>query len=533
MKRLTPASIPWYSSKLFIASLLIVATAAVYQPVLHCEFVNLDDGEYVEHNEHVLSGLSAGNLWWALTTTTAGNWHPLTWISLQLDASLWGHNPSGYHFTNLLFHTANTVLLFLVLQHMTGATWLSAAVAALFGLHPLHVETVAWVTERKDVVSTFFWILTMAVYAGYVARPRLGRYLLMMATFAVGLAAKPMLVTLPFALLLLDYWPLDRLSRRRLLEKVPLLILSIASAVTTVYAQERGGAIQSTQDYPLLARFGNTAAAYLTYLGRFIWPANLSVLYPYDRNVNVVWPLVAWSALLAITLFVIWRRNERHLFVGWFWYLGTLVPVIGLVQVGVQAMADRYTYIPSIGLFIAVVWAFAEWARILAFPRWFSAGLTIAILAACGVAANAQASHWMTSGTLWEQALRADPNNSVAHKSLGSFHLRRGDDNEAMQQFRLALECNPNDAEAHFDLGAVLAKNKRVKEAINEYEQAVRIKPDVAEWHSNLGGLLLHEGKKSQAVEHLRRAVELRPDLERTRRVLEELEKEEKDRKTP
>jgi tetratricopeptide (TPR) repeat protein len=534
----------WYTSNLFIAGLLCISTATVYHPVSQFEFVNLDDETYVWKNPHVLAGLSAENLWWALTTTHAWNWHPLTWASLQLDAAFWGTNrPGGFHVTNLLLHIANTTLLFLVLRRMTKAVWQSAIVAALFGLHPLHVESVAWVTERKDVLSTFFWILTMAGYHWFIERPRPERYFLVLLTFSLGLIAKPMLVTLPCVLMLLDYWPLQLIARgsslserprkakdvetastwKLLAQKMPLFTLSAASAVITVYAQKN--ALRSTEELSLAQRIGHSCWSYIIYVEKLVWPANLSVFYSYDRELALLWQMTAAAVLVCVSLFVIWRRNERYLFVGWFWYLGTLLPVIGIVQVGMQGMADRYTYVPSIGLFIAAVWGLDELAWALAIPRRILGFLAVFALMACGIATRFQVNHWENSITLWEHAIRV-ADSSLAHRNLGSCLARQGNDQKALEQYELAVACDPSDAESRVHLAAMLAKNQRLGEAVVQYQQALRIRPDVAEWHSYLAGVFLRMGMTKEAINHLREAVQLKPEMAQVRLTLgEELAK--------
>jgi hypothetical protein len=514
----------------------------VYQEVTSHYFVNLDDGYYVEHNEQVRSGLSLRNLWWALTTTDAGNWHPLTWISLQLDASLQGTESAGFHRTNLVLHIANTVLLFFVLRRMTEAPWRSAIVAALFGLHPLHVESVAWVAERKDVLSALFWILTMGAYARFVEERQVGGYLVVVFSFALGLMAKPMLVTLPCVLLLLHYWPLSQKSGQESFSQraddsgvateksaelkppapfsayvfLPLFALSAASAVVTIYAQSGGGAVQSTTDFPLLGRFGDAASAYVGYIGKLFVPVNLSAFYAHERNPNVLWQVSAALIIISISLFVLRRRTERYLFVGWFWYLGTLVPVIGFVQVGLQAMADRYTYIPSIGIFIVLVWSLADLFTVLSVPRWVPAGGAAAVLVFCGFTTYVQVGHWRNSITLWEQAVRVEPNSSFAHRSLGTALLadrspgpaaRRHERREkALAEYKIAVECDPNDADAHFSLGVMLAETRRLPEAVDEYLKAIGLRPDVAEWHHNLGIVLRKLGREEEAAARFRKA---------------------------
>ncbi len=378
---------------LIISLFLIIASFMAFWQVTRCDFINYDDDKYLTDNSHVQDGLTVEGITWAFTTGYAANWHPLTWISHMVDVQLFGLQPGWHHLTNLLFHLASTLLLFLVLHRMTKALWQSAFVAALFALHPLHVQSVAWVAERKDVLSTFFWMLTMGTYASYVAKPGLKRYLTLLLCFALGLMAKPMLVTLPFVLLLLDYWPLQRLEQKRppqeglskdksttspvripvqpvghwplirplLIEKIPLFALAALSSIVTYLVQHHGGAVQSLETFPPGVRMANAFVSYITYMVKMLWPTNLAVFYPYPTS----WPLwqVLGSAALLITITVLVIRGAKkrpYAAVGWFWYVGTLVPVIGVVQVGRQALADRYTYIPLVGLFIIVAWAVPE-----------------------------------------------------------------------------------------------------------------------------------------------------------------------------
>ena len=355
------------NGSLLICLTLILTTLAVFYQVCTYDFVNFDDAEYIYENPNIQAGITPEAIKWAFTTGRANNWHPLTWLSHMLDWQLFGPNPGGHHLTNLIFHIANTLLLFVVLKQMTGAIWPSAFVAALFALHPLHVESVAWVAERKDVLSTFFWILTMWAYVRYVRRPKIVSYLLVVVFFVLGLISKPMLVTLPFVLLLLDYWPLDRLNPKRpkvslLIEKVPLFVMVLASCIVTFIVQSKSGAMLSGKSYSLLIRLANAFISYLQYITKMIWPVRLTMFYPHPGpNVSILYGIISAVFLLVVTIFIFqFAANRRYLVTGWFWYLGTLVPVIGLVQVGDQAMADRYSYITLTGLFIIIAWGLPE-----------------------------------------------------------------------------------------------------------------------------------------------------------------------------
>ncbi len=415
---------------------LVAAVVIVYGATISFDFVGCDDPDYVTANVHVMNGLSLDGVRWAFTAFDQGNWHPLTWLSHMLDATLFPKDMPGqagwHHLTNLLLHAANTVLLFLVLKRLTQAHWPSAMVAALFALHPLHVESVAWVAERKDVLSTFLGLLAMAAYARYVERPSVSRYLPIFFLLALGLMAKPMLVTLPFVMLLLDYWPLERLGRGRplrlpILEKLPLLALAAASSVVTFFAQQSSGAVMGLQDCPFSLRLGNAMFSYVMYLWKMVWPQDLALLYAFPFNLPLWYALASAAAVAAVTALVIWQTRRRpYLAVGWFWYLGMLVPVIGLVQIGAQARADRYTYLPLVGIFIMVAWGAAD---LLAFwrRRWMVlAPAAIAVLAACGWLASRQVAVWADTGTLFRHAIASGAELASAHYSLGDSLREQG-----------------------------------------------------------------------------------------------------------
>lgn len=482
---------------LVISVALVLLTLGAYARVWGNDFVDYDDGDYVTRNPDVQSGLSGNSFWWALTTTHADNWHPLTWLSLQLDYEVFGSRPWGYHGVNLLLHAANTVLLFLVLRQMTSATWTSAFTAALFAVHPLHVESVAWVSERKDVLSTLFWILTLWAYTLYVRRPRPGRYLLVALLFLFGLMAKPMLVTLPFVLLLLDYWPLGRLRFgndhatsheiagnarhtlapaawwRLLAEKLPLLILSVVVCLITLLAQQTP--LQSLTDLSLRARIENALVAYAAYLVRTCWPISLSVYYPHAGEGQAPWEVAGACLLLAvITAGALWQARRRpYLILGWLWYVGTLVPVIGLVQVGEQAFADRYTYVPLIGIFILVSWSAADIMAHWRLRAVVPAGAAALVLAGCTVATYRQTAHWHDGIALWQHAVEVNPENAFAHDCLGSAYMTRGMVQEAMPRFERAVELLPNKPLFHFHLMLALRKLGQVDAANQELQRVV------------------------------------------------------------
>jgi hypothetical protein len=440
---------------LLLGAALALLTLAAYLPTLHNGFVNLDDGFYVTGNPQVREGITRASAAWALTANVANNWHPLTLLSHQLDCQLFGLDPAGHHATSLLLHLANTLLLFAVLRGMTGAVWRSAIVAALFAIHPAHVESVAWVAERKDVLSALFWILAMAAWMGYARRPSLGRYLLVALTMVLGLMAKPMVVTLPFALLLLDVWPLERRGlgwKRLIAEKLPLLALSAAASLVTLRYQRTS--LAPLDLVPWSLRIANAAVSYAAYLGKLLLPRNLAVFYPIPLAIPV-WQVAGAAALLAgLTALAVWKaRRAPWLLIGWLWFLGTLVPVIGLVQVGRQAMADRYTYLPSIGLFVAIVW---EIAALAGKRRAILATAAAAIVALLAAGTWKQAGTWHDSVALYRHALAVTRGNYVSHVGLAKALVAKRDWKGAAEQYRAALALRPGLTEARAGLAAVL-----------------------------------------------------------------------------
>jgi Flp pilus assembly protein TadD len=523
-------SLPWYLAAVVLATLVL----SIYWQVGGHDFVNIDDSLYVTENPVVLQGLAVEGVSWAISTFHAGNWHPLTWLSHMLDVELFGPSPGWHHRMNVLFHLLNTEFLFFVLWRMTGGPWRSVLVAALFGVHPLHVESVAWVAERKDLLSTLFWILTMGAYLGYVRRPGRGRYILVVVTFALGLMSKPMLVTLPFVLLLLDWWPLGRLVppdaahvprwrisgsvlSRLLSEKVPLFLLSAISCAVTYRAQAEGGAVASLGHIPLGSRVANALVSYIVYLGNAIWPSSLAVYYPFPAALQANTP--AWKVVGAILLLcgfsvVALRKARRapYLAVGWLWYLGTLMPVIGLVQVGIQARADRYTYVPLIGIFVAIAWAMAPLLAGRRYRRLVLGALAGGSLAALSMAAWVQAGYWHDSVTLLSRAVTVTDRNWFALNNLGFSHNGLGQYRPAIGRLREALSINPGDAEAWNNLGVSYYGLRQYREATAHFREAVRIKPDLSEAWNNLGASYRELGECQQAVGYLREAVRINPN---------------------
>jgi Flp pilus assembly protein TadD len=503
---------------LAVVLFLTAAILAFYGQTVRHEFVYYDDDRYVYENPHVRKGLSLENAAWAFTTMWAGNWHPLTWLSHMLDCELFGLHAGYHHLVNVFLHIFNSLLLYLVLKGLTGAVWRSGMVAALFALHPLHAESVAWVSERKDVLSTLFFLLTLWAYGRYAKLPSLARYVPVFVFLALGLAAKPMLVTVPFVLLLLDYWPLGRLrfpgttAMRLVAEKVPLFLLAGLSCRVTFVAQQRAGAM-TWLEVPFLVRLANALVSYAAYIGKTLWPSGLAVFYPYPGAI----PATRWAGaalVLAGTSLLVWmgRRQWPHLVVGWLWYLGTLVPVIGLIQVGKQSMADRYTYIPLIGLFLLAVWIAADLAAGRRHGRVALAGLSSVVLLACMTATWAQVPHWRSSETLFEHALRVTRGNAIAHTNLGVVLLSANRTEDAIRHFRETLRIDPQDAQAQGNLGAALMRQGKTEEALRHCREALRLNPRSAMSHLNLGAILAQAGRENEAVTHFRLAVQLSPE---------------------
>ena len=521
---------------LLIGLLLAVATLILYWPVQSYDFVNFDDDVYVTDNRQVYGGLSMESLTWSFTTFHAGNWHPLTWISHMVDAVAYGLDAGGHHWTNVLIHTAATFLLFFVLSGMTNSPWASALVAALFAIHPIHVESVAWVSERKDVLSGFFWILTMGAYAHYARHPTLRRYLLVVLSLVMGLLSKPMTVTLPFVLLLLDYWPLRRYAATRtafdrwvrqgrasngasalllIVEKVPLLGVAAISCLVTLFTQKEAGALWSLEQIPIATRLANASVTYLDYIRKMLWPVDLAVFYPH-AGMPPSWKIaVALLLLGSISCLVVRKAREMpFLLVGWLWYLGTLVPVIGLVQVGSQSMADRYTYIPLVGLFIALAWG-AE--RIVAgWPRWKSPAILLSIVAISGLLflARSQVETWKNSVTLFEQALAATEVNPVAHQKIGEFYLDRNDCSRAVPHFLKAIEMKENYAYAYHGLGVCASRETPQDGALYFFRQALQLDPQLTRTLLSRGVLLMQLGRLEEAGEDFRQLLRLDPSHE-------------------
>ncbi|MBN2457046.1 MAG: tetratricopeptide repeat protein [Sedimentisphaerales bacterium] len=505
---------------LFICLTLVLATFLVFWQVRSFDFVGYDDPEYVSLNKNVKKGLTYDNFIWAFTTGRLSNWHPLTWLSHMLDCQLFGTEPGWHHLVNLVLHILNTLLLFIALKRMTGTLWRSAFVAAVFALHPLHVESVAWVSERKDVLSTFFWFLTIILYVHYYRCGRKFWYLLTVLSFMLGLMAKPMLVTLPFVFLLLDYWPLGRLGRKTktlfwlILEKISFFLLAAGSSVVTIVAQH--GAIAKVGAISLNTRIANALISYAKYITRMFWPRDLALMYPYSAESVLIWQsaIIAALLLLAISVLIVWfTRRRKYLAVGWLWYLGTLVPVIGLVQVGSQAMADRYTYVPLIGLFIIIAWGVPELLEKWRYRKIVLGSSALAVLVILSVCTHIQLRYWRDSLSIFQHTLDVTKNNYIIHNNLGSLFNQQGKTDEAVEQFTEALRIRPDYGMAYNNLGFTLTNQGKLDQAVVQINKALQINPEHAMAHNNLGIALFRQEKFDQAVTHFTKALELNPDL--------------------
>ena len=510
-----------------ICLFLFIVTLSVYWQITSHEFINYDDGLYVTENPHVQAGLTIKSIIWAFTTGHAANWHPLTWLSHMLDIDIYGLNPIGHHLTNLQFHILNSILLFLVFKMMTGALWQSAFVAALFALHPLHVESVAWVSERKDVLSTFFWILSMWAYVRYVRQQGKKYYFLLILFFILGLMAKPMLVTLPFVLLLLDFWPLSRLQAPTegyynfsyktlaglIREKLPLFTLSSISCIITFYVQQHGGAIRTLETIPLDLRIANALFSYISYLSKTIWPQKLALIYPYP-SISIFWQIIlSLPLLICISMLVIkLARSFPYLATGWLWFLGTLVPVIGLIHIGYQGMADRYTYIPLLGVFIIIIWGAADIAKQWCIKKNVLVLLCCSVIALLTVRTWHQLTYWQNSFILLSHSLDVTYNNSMVHYVLGQSLDKSGKLEEAVFHYNEALRIRPDFAMAHNNLGAAMARKGDDKSAIYHFDKAIHINYDFAEAHNNYATLLLKQNKFEEAAKHYKEAIRIDPE---------------------
>ena len=506
-----------------IALALVLVTVLAYAPVLQNGFVSFDDNVYVTRNAQVQAGLSAEGFAWAFNVGHASNWHPLAWLSHMLDVSLWGLDPFGHHLTSLVLHAASVVVLFFLLLRMTGATGKSAFVAAAFAVHPLHVESVAWVAERKDVLSALLGLLSIGVWVGWTKERGTGRYVASVLLYALALMAKPMLVTLPFVLLLLDFWPLRRLAWRSILEKIPFFTLAILSCAVTVMAQRELAVISSTV-LPLPFRLGNGVLALVAYLGKALWPTRLAFFYPYPPMISQNEVLLGAALLLAATAFLVLRARKLPApAVGWLIWLGMLVPVIGVVQVGRQAMADRYMYLPLVGLAIAAAWGVEAILPRNAIARGARAAIAVAAVGAWIVLTRAQVAVWKDDLSLFGHAVAVTEDNAVAHDLLGTALADRGRLAESEREYRRAVELAPRNVEFHTNLGILLGLQERFEEALASYRTAIELDPTYGNAFLNRGVTLANLGRLDEAIESLTEGIRLRPDRADAVTLLEEL----------
>lgn len=523
-------------SSLIAGLLLALGTLVLYNPATHFDFINFDDDRYVFNNPYILQGLSWKTVVWAFRSTSEGNWHPITWLSHAFDYQLFGLNPAGHHYMSVLLHVCNVVLLFVFLNRATQYVWRSFMVAALLAVHPINVESVAWVAERKNVLCTLFFMLALLAYLAYTRKPSLGRYLTLLAMFALGLMAKPMVITLPFVLLLLDYWPLARMMTQSgepvtplanpkipkksfawlVLEKVPMLALVLGSALITLFAQGSAGAVSSIQDVSLGSRIGNAVVCYLRYIEKAVVPVHLASLYPYPVDGVPTWRwLSALVVLLCITAFAFLITDRGYLKTGWLWFLGTLIPVIGLVQIGNQAMADRYAYIPFIGLFIMAVWGIADLARQRRISSTYLAVGATVILAAMSVQAEIQMSYWRDGAALWAHTAEVTANNFIAEDNLGNALILEGKKDEALPHFQAALRIRPSDPVSELDIGIYAQMQGHLQESMDWYRKALvdTTNPDLrAQAYTNLGSAYRMSGNHREAKQNYQSSLQLNPN---------------------
>ena len=525
--------------EIFVCFFLTVTTYCAYQQVGGHEFVTFDDGLYITENNRVQGGINLENTVWSFTTTHSSNWHPLTWISHMLDVSLFNMHPGSHHLVSLFFHLANSLLLFFVFRRMSADIWPSAFVAALFAIHPLHVESVAWVSERKDVLSTFFGMLALLSYGRYAKNGVRRSYISALLFFMLGLMAKPMLVTLPFVMLLLDYWPLCRLKSKKnlygvsyvktnisffdlVIEKIPFFIITAASCIVTFYAQRNGGSVATLEVFPLGLRIGNAAIAYINYIAKMLYPVHLSAFYPHPYSLPM-WQVAGAVLLLTLITWVciLTFKQRPYLLVGWLFYLGTLFPVIGLIQVGEQAMADRYTYIPLIGIFVMLAWGMHD-----LLDKWphkervvvFGAALLFPMLI---LTTWLQVRYWSDNIRFYEHMIKVTSNNYLAHYNLGEVLAEHGKRNEAIRHYIRTLRIKPGHVGALNNLGNALLIEGKSRQAIAHYTDALKRVPDDPEIHNNLGVALIQEGKLDQAIDHFIIALKIKPDYGEARKNLQ------------
>lgn len=509
----------------FLCVALAAIILAAYMQVGNHEFLSFDDFTYITNNKHVAGGMTGPNILWAFTSIEAANWHPLTWLSHMTDVRLYGMNPGGHHLTSVAIHTLSAMLLFLLLFRLTGALWQSYFVAAMFALHPMHVESVAWVAERKDVLSTLFWFLTLFIYTEYTAKRKISLYFLTLFTFVLGLMSKPMIVTLPIVMLLADFWPLGRFRHENgqdaqllnaitplIKEKIPFFICSLLSGFITLYAQHKGGAVRGLDVLSFQLRSENALIAYVKYIGKTIWPHDLAVLYPFPLSIPL-WQVVCSLCILLLISVAVISTGRRHpyLAVGWLWFFVTLVPVIGLLKVGGQSMADRYMYIPATGLFIMAAWGIPELTKGLRCRTGILALLAAAAIFASTVLTWRQLGYWQDNISLYRHTLHVTTGNPSINYNLGLALQRKGDLDAAIHEYREALRVNPEHGNAHHNLGAALASKGDHNAAIHEYREALRLDNNNENAHNNLGAMYVGKGNLDAAILEFREALRINP----------------------
>ena len=512
-------------------SALYIITMTVYMQTGNHQFV-FDDEEYVTSNLHVAGGLSGENILWAITSSHSSNWHPVTWLSHMTDVQLFEMNPRGHHLVNVSIHAVASLLLLFLLFRLTGVLWQSAFVAALFALHPLHVESVAWVAERKDVLSAFFWFVTLLFYTEYAAKRKPALYMAALLSFILGLMSKPMLVTLPIVMLLMDYWPLNCTGAEAreqvqsripalIKEKIPFFFCSLFSGLITIYAQHKGGATRTLEDFPFLLRTENALTSYVTYIFKTVWPHNLAVYYPFPSSIPL-WQVISSLLVLLLVSIAVIRVGRRfpYLPVGWFWFVITLLPVIGLLQVGSQSMADRYMYIPVIGLFIIAAWGIADLSVGLKQRKTILALLAGAVIIASAALTWCQTGYWQDEISLYRHNLRVTPGNYFINFNLGHALAKEGDLDGAIREFQETLRIKPDYAKAHSSLGIAFTQKGHLDAAIHEYQEALRINSDDARTHSNLGIVFARKGNLDSAILEFEEAVRISPDFKDARNNL-------------
>ena len=511
-------------NQILICIALIVVTLISFWNVLNSDFVKYDDNLYVTENPHVQNGINPESVRWALTTGYEAMWQPLTWLSYMLDYQMHGLNPYNFHLTNLLFHIVNVLLLFLLLKRMTGSLWRSAFVAAIFAVHPLRVESVAWVAERKDVLSGFFWLTTMWAYIWYIKKPGVKRYLVVAISYMFGLMSKPMLVTLPFVLFLMDYWPLCRIkldethlkirqtTYKLATEKIPLILMAIASSVITLVVQSNVGAI-NTLKTPITQRIANAFVSYIVYLKKMIWPNDLAVLYPHPQNTLPVWQVIISALLLMLITIIILRKAKRVPFaaVGWFWYLITLVPVIGILQTGIHAYADRFTYIPLIGISIIIAWGVPELIKRFTLNFKYLAVVGLILIISLAFVTRTQVSYWKDSITLFEHALAVTQNNYMMHYNLATTLEDNGDFDKAIYHYNNTIEINPSHLDARNNMGSILASQGKKEEAMNQFNKIISIDPKFYKAYYNIGLVMVLDKNINDATKYFKKALQMNP----------------------